>query len=242
MVSTAKSQKLIRTAEQYLIAARNFKTRYNYWPGDVPNSTFGCSGNGDGTISLTSGGCGGAVEGANFFYSLYITQMIQEEILLANNTTNLWASSQPYVASGPDKNSHFTVKNFRACTHGVNTVVEALGDIVADASVGLNSSFLFYSADCEKVSTVAYGPKGIFSCPMLTAKDALSIDVKIDDGMPNTGDFIANESWTMSNLSPAGGNGNCALGSAGWHANAVAGIAYSGLTGINCIPAWRIKE
>ena len=243
MIGTAKLQQLMRTSDQYLIAARNFKAKYNYWPGDYPDAAFGCAGNGDGTITLAgSGGCGGATEGQSFFYSLYITGMIPQKIALATNAGQMYASSDTYVPKGSDKNSHFIVKDFNACAHGVTTVVEALGDIVADISVGLKSSFLFYSADCEKVSAVAYGAAGIFSCPMLTSSEALSIDTKIDDGMPNTGNFVANSSWTQSNLQPAESNGNCSAGGPGSHGEAVASIAYGNLKGKNCIPAWRIQN
>ena len=47
MINTSKMVKIISLAEQYKTAARNFRTTYNYWPGDYPNAAFGCAGDGD---------------------------------------------------------------------------------------------------------------------------------------------------------------------------------------------------
>jgi hypothetical protein len=143
------------------------------------------------------------------------------------------------VPEGPEKNTHFRASRFGACVHGVTTVVEGNGDFTADISVGLNSNFLMYSADCSKVTALG---NDRHPCAILTPQSARSIDIKIDDGMPNTGDFIANEAWSRSNWQPQGSNGICSAGGSGSHGGSVAGIAYGNLSGKNCIPAWRINN
>ena len=234
MVGTAKINKTIRIANQYLIAARNFKNNYRYYPGDYPLSGFSFSGDGDGIVEH---GCSGCREGVGFFTDLQAAGYINSG--LTQGTDERYAAPGVNVPKGLEASTHFIVQHFASCWHGATTVVESNGDFAADISVGAGSSFLFYSADCSVV-TAAGNDRNM--CSILTPQESLAIDTKIDDGMPNTGNFIANESWTYSNWHPSGSDGICSIGGPGAHGGSVAGLRYGALTGRNCIPAWRLSD
>lgn len=69
MIETAKILKVVRTLQQYEAVINNFKTRYNYYPGDAPYFTI--AGNGNGVLD-TAGqpGTAGVNEGAQVFAHL----------------------------------------------------------------------------------------------------------------------------------------------------------------------------
>ena len=199
MISTAKTQKLIGLAQQYVAAGRNFKTSYGYLPGDYPLVSFGCAGNGDNVIQYHSGGGCPNQEGANCFYQLSATGMIPGTYIATTNGNNLdtEAGLKARIPTGPDKNSYLVIQHFRADAHGDSNVVEMNGDLIAANSVGLNSSYLIYAGMCT-----AQGQANNRSpCAILSAMEASAVDIKIDDGSPATGKVIADHGFTTAKCS-----------------------------------------
>ena len=256
MLSTAKTQQLIKTANQYIIAARNFKTTYNYYPGDYPRADFGCAGDGDGMMKFFIGpNCVVSgqynTEGTNFFVHLSRAQMLPYNYTyVGSGTYPVINTAGVNVPKGPDKNSYFMVNYFYQ--YDPTLLYNSTNTIGVPPIVGANSSYLFYSADCTVVST--YSSIGnLYECAILTTADTLAIDKKIDDGMPNTGAFLGAEDMQhrgyMANWI-ADGSGSCArpAGVTGtWnpytYTQRTADSTYNTKTSyINCIPAWRIND
>ena len=192
MIGSAKINKITQMASQYLIAGRNFKTVYNYWPGDYPGGSFNCPGNGNGIIELKGGGCGGGSgageEGANYFYHLSAMNMLPDAYIITTNLTEIYTESglKARLPKGLENNTHFIVFDFNTANPwgDPNRILGAGG--VTSSAVELNSFFLFYSTDCMTISSFFNSN----ACSVLTPAEALAIDNKIDDGMPNTGNFV----------------------------------------------------
>ena len=256
MISTAKTQQLIKTANQYIIAARNFKTTYNYYPGDYPKADFGCPGNGDGSVVFWASGTGCVYssfynfEGSNFFVHLARAQMLPYNYTYVTSGTYAVSTIGGInVPKGPDKNSYFVANYFYQ--YDATRLLNSTNTMQMPPELGANNSFLFYSADCTAVST--YTSIGnTYECAILGSLDTLAIDKKIDDGMPNTGSFIGAEDLSTRVYMPdvgANGDRSCAQPAGGGAFNpyayvqSVASATYNTSTPYkNCIPAWKIND
>ena len=242
MINTAKTQQLIRLADQYLIAARNFKTTYGYFPGDYPGPGFDCPGNGNGTISFHLGeSCGIGpgyynMEGTNFFVHLSKANMIPAKLNYRNSGSAEITSPVPggNVPAGPDKNSYFRVQQFYTDGHGDSNVVEMMGDITAAVAQGVGSSFMLYNKLCTTDPATSWAGSDRYPCPAVTASTAAAIDIKIDDGFAGTGSFIGNGGLFSAYCgNPPGDH----------HAQSYPGLGYyPNSKAIVCTVGWKIQD
>lgn len=197
MVETAKSQALIRQLGQYDTAAMNFKTKYNTLPGEgglvfpVRSQTTGSC---VATLNnvLTDDDClnntyqmhntTGSGEIALFWFDLAVLNgLVIESCLDIANKTPGSTSARP-LTSGSNCNVP-QAKLAVANTSVIPASFAASGGTLEDASKG-NAYFMF---DCSAMT-----PGSAFNCAGGFAHaQALSIDAKIDDGVPDTGDVQA---------------------------------------------------
>jgi len=190
MVSTAKVTAVIQQIGQFDAGVENFKTRYNYLPGDLP--IFG--GDGDGLITLGVTGCDGlqvmswANELSAFWGDL-------DPAHFTANRTGCW--STPKVLSGA----------------GTNAPTSKLGDhawFIASA-LSIDNRYAditdpknYYAILDNSQLTFTHNTWYQFSCTLnycdgwpnppssaITPTDALALDKKIDDGIGTKGNVIS---------------------------------------------------
>ncbi len=169
LVKASKMRSVTSDANTYLTAISQFRSQYNYLPGDLPTATNywsgSAAGNGDGLIS----------------------QSTNEEFRVWDhlNLAGLLEQSYTGVAGGGGASDSIP---------GTNVPKGRLE----------NSGFSFYYADMTattKVYTATLGNMLTFggtvaasepTTAILTPEDAYSIDIKMDDGLPGSGKWIAN--------------------------------------------------
>ena len=171
--------------EKYKIAATSFRTKYNYFPGDMPAALAaqlrlvpreGGVGRGDGNHIIeghvySTGQATGTVQTGEplfFWEDLHFTGYIKEVFDIA-------ADREPVSNSTPTKTEDYLPK----------------------ANMGKDNYIYVYSDNKQNYLGISAGVKidpvlgNLVSNPGLTAEEAYKIDKKIDDGMPNTGKIIA---------------------------------------------------
>jgi prepilin-type N-terminal cleavage/methylation domain-containing protein len=197
MIRTARNQKLLQTMQQYMVAARNFKTAYNYWPGDKPGPEFGCAGNGNDVVEFHSSGPQNCIiggqpnyEGSNFFVQLSLANFIPAT--LSYNTTidpSLLFVPGVNVPAGMEKNSMFVVQSTLGLwNNDVVANARCLGfcDARTAGETASGVSYLFYTA----AQGASYPSDTRHLVNILKPAEAYYSDMKIDDGMPNSGNVI----------------------------------------------------
>ena len=181
MIETAKVNRFISEVQQYEIAAKNYKSRFRYFPGDHPTaydifgsdcgidndpataSWNGCNGNGDHKLSS-----GNYTETSSFWYHL------SQSGLLGKTRFGIM-----YAASASSQAAGSTIPLFSLDENLVGTAFS-------------NSSWLYGNAPSS------YGTNGIWfgvcyigGCDpyYLSVSLTRAIDAKADDGKPGTGNF-----------------------------------------------------
>ena len=213
MISSAKTQKLISTMDQYIVAGRNFKTTYGYWPGDYPNSDFGCSGNGDGLIEFASGpNCNYAQwEGSNYFVQLSKTGFISQKLdyqTVADDGKILVVDGN--VPAGPANDSAFIIENTSAIwNNDVAANARCIGSCMGRTSGDHPSgeSFIFYTEVHSEINP----DESRDLINVITPMEAFAVDTKIDDGMPNSGAVIGSGAGQPTTQEPTDSTGTCAV-------------------------------
>lgn len=190
LVGAAKLRTLSNEISQYKVAYNSFRSQYDALPGDMANAydywgaVTGCTNN---DVNVTASGCNGnnnkRINGPHI------------NIVAAKEEYRAWqflaqAGFIPGVYSGT---GGFTL--------GVNLPVSKYSSAAA-VSIAFNNTYYRYSAAGGPTSNAAklnynylyfasirvwYNINGSVS----TTKDAYNIDVKIDDGLPISGKFIA---------------------------------------------------
>ena len=179
MISTAKINAQVRQIGQFDAAVMNFKTLYNYLPGDAP--MFG--GDGDGVIDTTAG-CGyddfadsTTCEIANFWSSLFPGQY----------------SSSACGAFGPDVVITGTGRNFPVATIGKNnSFIVALPMTTGNYynADKVNPRHFYTIMDPSQQTRVDVWHHWVQTSSANSAvkpNDALALDAKIDDGLADSG-------------------------------------------------------
>lgn len=171
MLKAAKIHKIVNEFSSYMSAINEFQSQYGYLPGDFPNASSYWSG-------ANSGGGDGLVDNssATALEDLYVWEHLSKAKLIAGSYTGVMVTD-PTVRYGAGTNA----PNSEPFTIGL---------------------FAFYSSP-----TLVYNTGGnmlklaalngtIPDNPAISAKDAYSIDVKIDDGLASAGMFFAIRSAT----------------------------------------------
>jgi prepilin-type N-terminal cleavage/methylation domain-containing protein len=186
ILTTSRLQTVITDADNYTTAIGNFKQQYQGLPGDLVNATsfWGtdstscpsgggttgtCNGNGDGQIGGISGS-GNEFESFRFWQHLHLAGFATQNFSgVAGSSSTLNAVIGTNVPSGSMEGSGFSV------------VWEGGGNAMADTTnyyTGSYNNILVFGNIITKKLT--YGP-------ILTPDQAASLDRKIDDGVPGTG-------------------------------------------------------
>lgn len=177
MVDTAKVNKVITEIKQYKIMAELFKERFRKYPGDFNMAliSFGgcnnieanCNGNGDGAIIQTGVPNAGRNEPIYFWHHLYLTGFLKTPYGAA------FAGGTAVGAPGlhVPKLSSYHDKAGLIITHGTQTQ-PALE----------NLEYFVIGGSFEDHYQYPWLRPGI-----VRPKDAMMLDAKLDDGIPNAG-------------------------------------------------------
>lgn len=166
LIDSAKLVKLVKTIEQYEIAATTFKSKFRAIPGDT--NKLAPNGNNDGQIhgvntlynTLTSWALAGS-EPINFFNHLSITRMVNVNFAAYSGPDSFDGNFSGFVPKLEyGTNCYLTVYDYRA---------------VWGAGIDFGTAFAITSG----VNA------GISEC--MTAEEAAAVDAKLDDGKPMTG-------------------------------------------------------
>ena len=198
MISTAKLQTLVKTIQQYDVAATNFETKYN---GQVPGDSiaFACRAYiyntcGDGQVYtdrfVFSGG-----NAPDLTESLDFWKHLNQAGLLSQSFTG-------YPAGGFPGNSFLPPGDFTGylptLAYGTKTFLSA-NTIIADApQVYFGNAWIIEGNLASNAS-----PTG------LTTNEALALDSKLDDGVATTGNIQSLSAFSGPYLSSATANTQC---------------------------------
>lgn len=231
MMHGAKLRRVATDVEKYQSAINAFIMKYRAVPGDMPNAftywpdvlacgrnlpgthNIDCNGNGDGEIT-------GYSEGVRTWRHLSLAGLIPQ-IFRRNK-----GSGQPYVASDCGKGGH------GACPSAT----------IPDGPIEKTGFEVTHTYDFSSDDETLYGYVGhiiVFgkdtlnnsahnSGPALTVQDAMSLDSKADDGLPNRGKIMASSTHSV----PA----DCVSSRSHWYAKK--NVVSTWLTqnkGVNCL-------
>jgi prepilin-type N-terminal cleavage/methylation domain-containing protein len=193
LINAAGVRATITQIEKYNTAANTFREKYGFLPGDINASAaaqFGFAargpspGEGDGNGLLDGiGSAGFSQDGENlmFWVDLSTANLIDGGFTTATST---WVPSSPYP-SGATLNSYLPPAKIG---NGNYVYVLSGGWLEnANTSNGLN---YFGLSLVTNIGTAGCVPC-LWSNPGLTVQQALSIDQKVDDGLPLTGRVLA---------------------------------------------------
>jgi prepilin-type N-terminal cleavage/methylation domain-containing protein len=192
LIRAAGVRATIAQIERYKTAVNTFKNKYGYLPGDIkdPDASnfgfmarglYGGEGDGNGVIEGITGNCGGCNEGQSqsgentmFWVDLSAARLIDGGFTTASPT--VLSNGSPDLFLPPAKigrGNYLTVWSGGPSanagnSNGINYLCIAGGTFINGGNVSIfNSS------------------------PMLTVQEAYSIDRKIDDGLPQSGNVTA---------------------------------------------------
>jgi prepilin-type N-terminal cleavage/methylation domain-containing protein len=194
MKRSAGVQALITDEAHYVEAARQFKEKYGFLPGDFPNATtyWGtdttcpnnagnitpqsttCNGDGDGKIESAGTGAGNS----NSYEAYRAWQQLADAGLLEGSFTG---------SAGP-----LSTSSCEQSVPGVNVPATRLQGggmewIMFNASGSMTTSFL-NPINYQQYILIGENAGGCnLMAPFLTSAEAYSLDVKVDDGLPGTG-------------------------------------------------------
>ena len=179
MISTSKVNAQVRQIGQFDAMVMNFKTRYNFLPGDAP--AFG--GNGDGMISGRMG--------------------LDESTIFADEIANFWNNMKPdefqntslhVSAMGPNKNvpeAKMGVADSFVIAAGMTADSYQL-----DKTTPRNVYIITNQGSIYDDGNWRYLALNV--TPSFTPLEMLSIDAKMDDGLANSGNIIAGSTLTWN--------------------------------------------
>ncbi len=204
LINAAAIRSQISQIEKYNTAVNNFRNKYGYLPGDIPNpfatefgfisrGTLSGTGDGNGVIEghigspgTECGFCGGDGEATTFWVDLSTAGLIEGGF----NTANPSSNPTPPV-TGSNLALYYPTAKIGAGNYvnvwsggtslGWNTVTET-------GNNGVN--YYSVSAITQLGTGGAAYPIGIAN-PGLTVVQAYNIDKKVDDGFPQSGSVTA---------------------------------------------------
>ena len=199
MISTAKINAQVQQIGQFDAMVLNFKTKFNYLPGDAP--AFG--GDGDGVIDI-SAACGGAdnhttafaCEIANFWHDL---------------EPNLFAGSACACGPGVPVATTGSAKNVPLAKAGAPGAYVVALPMTSDGGVAdlANKQNFYTILSASQNTTVLVGwyraTQTTSENSAVASAEMLAIDTKLDDALADSG-FITSGALGPS---PYCGGGNC---------------------------------
>ena len=188
MISTSKIVAVAAQIQQFDAGVMNFKTKYNYLPGDAP----GFGGNGDGLI-----------DGQNQYVGLFSCE-----------SANFWGSmmaesyktspSCPITVGVPAYNSG-TSKNVPKVALGGNDSIFYATAITAGVSTYADSANIknYYAiVPARSLQTImVWGRYGLSDVDIaVNSSELLALDKKIDDGVANAGNVLSSRIMGTANI------------------------------------------
>ncbi len=186
LIAAAKIQAQIKQFQQFDIAATNFKTKYRGIPGDSPFGRW--AGNGDKKLGVT---------GADTCVTTYLSG---ETLNFFPNLSAMGHLKDQYLPTWPT--GGFPALNY-GFGPGFQFPYSQYNPKKAVASVGIANGDVFYFLPLS--TQFKPSPGGIYMSVLvdpldsIKASDALAIDNKMDDGLPDTGMVVAVGSGTNHN-------------------------------------------
>lgn len=206
LIKSSELRSVMGEARGFSVAVNAFFTQFDGLPGDYDTklSTNDKAGDGDDIIEYYNGDIGKTGEGLEAWRDLFVTGAVSEVVQYTTLTTT-GAGAVTNVIPGSDipsskiKSAGWVFDSWDS--DSLNVVV------ITGATSGTTPS--------ETNSLPATGLSSVFT-GVIAPTDALSIDVKSDDGIPDTGVVRATEStagncFASSAYSVANSNKNCAL-------------------------------
>lgn len=178
LITSAKIGRMVRELQQYEILASQFKGRYKYWPGDVPNGydLFGAT---CGTNSTAAGGCNGDGNGS---------------LMSANfgESSNFWAQLSHAGYLGDKR---FTANNPYWITPGDGSLTMPYYDKIIMWPA--NFWYQVYGVAASTKNSMNLGLSFVGEArPDMMPADAMSLDAKIDDGLAGKGIVVGRNAAT----------------------------------------------
>jgi prepilin-type N-terminal cleavage/methylation domain-containing protein len=260
LIKSAEIRSQIQQIEQYQIAQKTFKLKYDYLPGDIPPSQV--TGFGFANVPTRAGTQGqgdgdGVIKGFAFPPSQFrptVTDMTGEPfwfwIDLTNNTSMIGGTFNNTTGGLPYPISETTSPKIE------NLLPRAkINGVYVDAFAIDADNYFSLLAFPAPASIDGWGAIANTST-LMTVNQTYSIDTKIDDGFPQSGKAIAryqrNNSWVW-----AAGGGTVAVGTSGTAATPasdttcydngnVAGtqkysVGTNGGNGVNCALSFKFQ-
>ncbi len=170
LIKSSELRSVMSEARAFATSVNGFYNQFNYLPGDYSTAISGSSaGDADGTIEYYNSSVN---EGRAAWYQMKGAGIIDSTIISATSTTTA-ASTVPAVTSFGTNIPASKIKNsgwdFDYNTSSTQNVIVLTGPISAGSAS----------------NTLVNGT--VVSTASITPTDTLSIDVKIDDGVANTG-------------------------------------------------------
>jgi len=226
MMETARITKTIKMLGQFDAGVENFKTKYNYLPGDAP--MFG----GDGNGLIDSNPWGGSGTG-------YVAELGCESVNFWSNMMpqSFQGVSSPCPGSGVPGYSTGPLTNIPASPMGAPGAVfyatalccNAGGGYDDDPTVLQNWYSIVPGVQLQTLPSFGrYGPA--LGYEAVTPAELLALDQKMDDGSANTGNVIAGWITGWTSLQAGHSPSNCSV-------NSTYSVSSSGY---NCTPLIRI--
>ena len=169
LVHAAELRSVITATNGYITAVSNFRSQYRGMPGDILNASsyWGAATNGD-----ADGNIAGA-ERFQFWYQLNMAGFVDKSFTGAQGA----GGSEDFVLGSNVPSSRLTGSGFSAY----------YANIAASTTT--------YAVNMKNMITYGAGAGTNAGAPInafLTPTDAYTIDTKVDDGIPGTGQWIAN--------------------------------------------------
>jgi len=197
LIKSATLRAVMTEARNYNTAVNSFYVAYNAYPGDytvnfASGVATGYIGDGDGRIEFnsTSGGtttatAQGKAEGFGAVAMLAYTKMITTETLTAGSATSFDAAGAAGTTI-PQSKVRGTGWIF---DYLIGTPTAAAGTNDSWANEGQNAVILTsgWAASSPTNSILSLLTSATFAKGALTAEDAKSVDLKLDDGLPISG-------------------------------------------------------
>jgi prepilin-type N-terminal cleavage/methylation domain-containing protein len=215
LMRSSQLQSIISDQAKYVEAAKQFREKYGFWPGDFPNATTSwgamttcppaagssssgiltCNGNGDSQINFQTNASG-------------TTTNLNEAFLFWQHLTNAQLIEGKYtgIAGSGGNSDHVAGKNCpEGRGKGMGFGITYAGTIVGGNDIYGNSTSYFNYNYGHVLVVGGYSSGNLPVAAALSPAEAQGLDTKYDDGLPATGNVQtwANGSAYNANCSSA---------------------------------------
>lgn len=188
LIEAARVRSTISKIQQYQVAVNTFKVKYGYLPGDIPDIEAVRYGFTSGTICYNHD-CGGNGDGIIYKDAIIFWRHLEEAKLIEGHYQLLDLATAPSPAS-----NFFPKINLTDSTY-IYTILNGPGFGVPSSPTGhAYPNVNFFSIDEMTNAYGAWGggPSSHFGTnATLKPKQVYAVDVKIDDGLPQSGNVLA---------------------------------------------------